>query len=376
MLEHKYRASLQRKGAVYWALAPLSLLFAGLAKRRRVYFQTHPEKVTRLPVPVIVVGNIVIGGTGKTPVVIALVQALRQRGYNPGVIARGYVRGDVGGDARGAKRTERRHHKHTPAHRDAPLTVHADTDPALAGDEPVLIAQRTGVPVVVCPQRGQAGLFLLAAHPEVNILISDDGLQHYALAREVELVLFDARGAGNGRLLPAGPLRETLARPRDATLFVGTDIAPALASEALKTTTPAFRIELRPGALYQLANPTHVQPLAQLAGKSVAAFAGIANPERFFATLHHVGAQVEAHPLPDHYAFSATTFDASRRSTCVITEKDAVKCARLPACRHDSRLWVLPVNAHLPEALLDLILSKISSTFHLSLGNPHGRETA
>jgi len=195
-----------RRGPLACALWPLSRLFRALAAARAGLYRTGVFKAVRLPVPVVVVGNIFIGGTGKTPLTIWLVEALRAAGFTPGVISRGH-----GGKGEGA-------HEVTPA-----------SSAQQAGDEPLLIARRTGCPVMVGRARAEAGRALLAAHPEVDVLVADDGLQHYALGRDVEIVLFDGRGVGNGWLLPAGPLREPPSRRRDFTVVNAPEIPASLA---------------------------------------------------------------------------------------------------------------------------------------------------
>lgn len=194
-----------RRGPLACALWPVSLLFRALSALRRLLFRTGVLSSARLPVPVVVVGNIFIGGTGKTPLTIWLVEALRAAGMKPGVVSRGF-----GSSGEGAR------------------AVTALSSPAEVGDEPVLIAARTGVPVMVSRARAEAGRALLAAHPDVDVIVTDDGLQHYALQRDVEVVLFDGRGAGNGWTLPAGPLREPPSRRRDFTVINAPELAPAL----------------------------------------------------------------------------------------------------------------------------------------------------
>ncbi|MBW8901401.1 MAG: tetraacyldisaccharide 4'-kinase, partial [Massilia sp.] len=189
-----------RRGPLALTLWPLSLLFGALSGSRRALYRAGVLRAEKLPVPVIVVGNIFIGGTGKTPLTIWLASVLRDAGFHPGVISRGH--GRAGEEA---------------------LAVHAASSSEEAGDEPLLIAQRAQCPVVVGRRRVQAGRSLLAAHPEVDVIISDDGLQHYSLARDLEIVLFDARGVGNGFLLPAGPLREPPSRRRDFTVVNGAE---------------------------------------------------------------------------------------------------------------------------------------------------------
>jgi len=197
-----------RRGPLACALWPVSVLFGGIVGVRAQLFRAGILKSERLPVPVVVVGNIYIGGTGKTPLTIWLVQALRDAGFTPGVISRGF-----GSDVSG------------------PRPVTASSPPREVGDEPVLIAARTGCPVMVGRQRVAAGRALLAAHPEVDILVADDGLQHYAMRRDVEIALFDSRGVGNGWLLPAGPLREKPSRRRDVTVVNAPQLGSELAAQ-------------------------------------------------------------------------------------------------------------------------------------------------
>lgn len=336
-IERRYADGLQRKGWVYWIFLIFSWMFRWFARRRRQYFLHHPDRSVQLPVPVIIVGNIVAGGTGKTPVVIALTQALRRHGAVPGVISRGYR-------SRNSDTSE-------------VLAVESTTSPQCCGDEALLVAQRTLAPVFVHPQRLKAAYALLKKHPEVNVLIFDDGLQHYAVARQFELVVFGRQGVGNGAYLPAGPLRESIGRERDATLFVAADPVPGLSADA-----PAFHLPLVPDALYRLSQPEVRLDLASLQGRHIAAFAGIGDPEKFFHTLRHAGAVVDGYALPDHYHFLDDPFQQTLRDMIVITEKDAVKCALNPAYRNDPRLWVLPVSVQLDDSLVHLILTKLSSS--------------
>jgi tetraacyldisaccharide 4'-kinase len=309
---------------------PLSLLFGALSALRRALYANGILRSERLPVPVVVVGNIFIGGTGKTPLTIWLVEALRQRGYVPGVISRGY----------GAKN-------------DAPRSVTADSSPLEVGDEPVLIAARTSCPVMVGRDRVAAAKALLAAHPEVDLVFSDDGLQHYALQRDIEIVLCDVRGNGNGWLLPAGPLREPASRRRDFTVVNG-------AQRPRGIPTDAFSMRLVGDVAERLRDRTQRMPLKEFAGQErrILAAAGIGNPSRFFSTLRAAGLQFDEMPLPDHYDFSANPFDGSTAELILITEKDAVKCAHHAALKNDARIWVVPVTAHIDAALADNIVEK------------------
>ena len=308
-------------------LLPLSWLFGLLAATRRALYRTGLYQAQRLPVPVVVVGNLTVGGSGKTPLVIALARALAQRGWHPGVISRGY----------GASAA-------------MPREVHADADPAAVGDEPLLI--RRACPVFVGRRRPAAGRALLAAYPEVDLIIADDGLQHYALARDFEIAVFDARGAGNGRLLPAGPLREPLARAAslDAVVFNG--------EADLQLSAPAWRMHLAAQDFYQLVDPAIRRPAADFVsapGAPIAALAGIGSPARFFATLRALGLHCEEHPFPDHHAYTAADLRAITAQIIVMTEKDAIKCAVFG----DPRIWVLPVAAQVDPGLLDALLEKI-----------------
>ncbi|NRR31643.1 tetraacyldisaccharide 4'-kinase [Oxalobacteraceae bacterium] len=354
-----------RRGPLACALWPLSLLFGALTALRAALYRVGVLKSARLPVPVVVVGNIFIGGTGKTPLTIWLVQALREAGMHPGVISRGH-----GADA------------------SIPRRVTAASTPQEVGDEPLLIALRTGCPVMVGRDRAATGRALLAAEPTINVLVTDDGLQHYALQRDVEIILFDGRGAGNGWLLPAGPLRESRRRRRDftvinaplldAALLRSTGVAPGAAHSAgaAQAWTQAGAAPLagarQGGALQmtlagdvaeQLRERGQRRSLASLAAESraglrVAAAAGIGNPERFFAMLRAAGLQFQPLPLPDHHDFLDRPFDGLDAQLILMTEKDAVKCAQINDLKDDPRLWVVPVSARIDAALAQQIVEK------------------
>lgn len=321
-----------RRGLLAWSLLPLALLFRLLAALRRLLFRAGLLKSERLPVPVVVVGNIFIGGTGKTPLTIWLVHALRAAGLTPGVISRGH----------GGKES-------------APRAVTLESDPLEVGDEPLLIAARAGCPVVVGRRRAQAGRALLGLHPEVDVLVADDGLQHYALARDVEILLFDGRGVGNGWTLPAGPLREPPARRRDFTVVNAPEIPPALARAVQGQ---PYRMQLAGGLAEPLARPGAPVPLSSLAGRRIAAAAGIGNPGRFFAMLRSHGLAFTELPLPDHHDFLDQPFAGLDADVILITEKDAVKCRQLDNLKDDPRLWVVPVTAQLDPALAEQIVEK------------------
>jgi tetraacyldisaccharide 4'-kinase len=321
-----------RRGPLACALWPVSLLFRALSGLRAGLYRAGVLKAGRLPVPVIVVGNIFIGGTGKTPLTIWLAQALVEAGLKPGVISRGH-----GGDGQ------------------APRAVTLESNTAEVGDEPLLIARRAGVPVVVARKRFEAGRALLAAHPEVDVLITDDGLQHYALARDIEVLLFDGRGVGNGWLLPAGPLREGPQRRRDFTVVNAPEITPQLASSVGGS---PFRMQVVGDSAERLNDPAQRRPLSAFAGRRVLAAAGIGNPGRFFALLRGAGLAFAELPLPDHYDFRENPFAGVDADVILITEKDAVKCGQLENLKDDPRLWVVPVTARIDAALAEHIVEK------------------
>ena len=321
-----------RRGPLACALFPVSLLFRLLSSLRARLYRSGALKSTRLPVPVIVVGNIFIGGTGKTPLTIWLAAALRAAGFTPGIISRGH-----GGE--GA----------------LPREVTPASSASDVGDEPLLMARRTGCPVVVARARADAGRALLAAHPEVDVLIMDDGLQHYALQRDIELVLFDGRGVGNGWLLPAGPLREAPSRRRDFTVVNAPHLSPELAAAVGPR---PFQMQLIGSHAERLVAPHERVGLATLGGRRIVAAAGIGNPGRFFAMLTAAGLAFTALPLPDHHDFLDDPFAAIDADVILITEKDAVKCGQIENLKHDPRLWVVPVTAQLDAALAEQIVEK------------------
>jgi tetraacyldisaccharide 4'-kinase len=321
-----------RRGPLACALFPVSLLFRALSALRVRLYRSGVLASTRLPVPVIVVGNIFIGGTGKTPLTIWLAAALRAAGFTPGIISRGH----------GGKEA-------------LPRAVTVDASAADVGDEPLLIARRTGCPVVVGRVRADAGLALLAAHPEVDVLITDDGLQHYALARDIELVLFDGRGVGNGWLLPAGPLREPPSRRRDFTVVNAPHLSPELAAAVGPR---PFQMQLLGRHAERLAAPCERVDLAALQGRRIVAAAGIGNPGRFFAMLKAAGLAFAELPLPDHHDFRDNPFAGVDADVILVTEKDAVKCGQIENLKNDPRLWVVPVTAQIDAALAEQIVEK------------------
>ncbi|HSN18806.1 MAG TPA: tetraacyldisaccharide 4'-kinase [Gammaproteobacteria bacterium] len=282
-----------------WFLIPLAWLFWLLSMLRRALLRP-----ASLPVPVIVVGNITVGGTGKTPFVLWLVDELKRRGRKPGIITRGY-----GGDAR------------TPQH------VLPDGDPRRVGDEAVLLARRSGVPVVAGRDRVAAARTLLGSG-KVDVIVSDDGLQHYRLPRRHEFVLLDgSRGLGNGWLIPAGPLRETEAR------LSGVQVVIKRVPGGDFTWPDALRMSLKTDAAVSLGTGER-RPLGAFAGQRVHAVAGIGNPQQFFATLEAAGLKVDGRALPDHAVLGMTELSFRDDAPVFMTEKDAVKCAGLALSRH------------------------------------------
>ena len=321
-----------RRGVLACLLWPASKLFQLIVNFRFALFVLGYKSQTRLTVPVIVIGNIFIGGTGKTPLVIWLVQQLTQAGWKPGVISRGYG-----------------------ASADTITEVDATSLANVVGDEPLLIALRAACPVMVGRDRVAAAHALLAAHPEINLIISDDGLQHYALARDVEILMFDQRGMGNGWLLPAGPLREAAQRRRDfAVLNAPAGVAVAgIGSDAV-------RMQLIPDKLFCLSRPAQHMALTDVKGKRIVAAAGIGHPQRYFAMLRAAGLEFDELSLNDHHVFSADTFCAVDADLILITEKDAVKCRQIATLQDDARIWVVPVSAQLDSGFMLQLLNKIS----------------
>ncbi|HEV7166185.1 MAG TPA: tetraacyldisaccharide 4'-kinase [Gammaproteobacteria bacterium] len=309
-----------------WFFIPLAWLFWLLSSLRRATYGLGVLQRASLPAPVIVVGNVSVGGTGKTLFVIWLAAALTQRGYKAGIISRGY-----GGKAR------------------QPMLVTPDSDPGIAGDEAVLLARRTGLPVAVCRDRAAAALMLCSRYP-IDVLLSDDGLQHYRLPRDLEIVLLDGdRGLGNGWLLPAGPLRETEHRLDEA------DITVIKRSGAGQFTWPgAIYMPLLAETAVSLADGRRM-PLAEFAGRSVHALAGIGNPEQFFATLAAAGMQVDGRALTDHTSLTPADLQFADDKPVFMTEKDAVKCRSMALPRH----WYVEASAHFAESDQALILERM-----------------
>jgi tetraacyldisaccharide 4'-kinase len=316
-----------RAGAPPWWLMPWAFAFRGLVALRRLLYRRGLLRRVRLPCPVIVVGNLSVGGTGKTPLVIWLAARLRELGFEPGVVTRGY--GGAGVAAR---------------------LVEPGDDPRAAGDEPVLLARRSGARVAAGTDRPAAARLLIAAG--CNLIVSDDGLQHYALERDCEIAVVDgARLLGNGWLLPAGPLREPRARLVAADLIVANGEQTAFPEALTMRLRALHAVALSGGA---------VRPLGAFAGTAVHAVAGIGNPQRFFEMLRGLGIEVLAHALDDHARIGRADIDFSDRRAVLMTEKDAVKCAQFA----DERHWAVPIDAYFDAAdsvkLLDIVARSVA----------------
>lgn len=308
------------------ALQPLSWLYRGLAAAHRHLLSSPSAAVPGKPV--VVVGNVVVGGAGKTPTVIALVHWLRSQGWHPGVVSRGY--GRDGADL---------------------VDVGPDRGAGESGDEPLLIHLRTGAPLVVGRDRVAAARALCARHPEVDLIVSDDGLQHHRLARDVEVVVFDGRGAGNGLLLPAGPLRQPLpaAAPERMLVIYNADqpSTPLPGFVAQRSLAGAVPLE----AWWQGARGV-ASPLQAFAGRPVLAAAGMGDPERFFRMLEQAGLQILRLPLPDHARFSPLPWPADTQEV-LVTEKDAVKLR--PGTTGGARVWVVALDFSLPAGFTEAL---------------------
>jgi len=341
----------QRRGGGALLLLPFALVFATGMRIRRALYRRGWLKPWRAPIPVIVVGNITVGGTGKTPLVIAIVGMLRQHGYTPGVVSRGYGR---------VPSTE-----HDPS---GVVRVFPDVaTPEHFGDEPVLIARRAQVPVFISPDRPSAVQALRRTHADIDVVVSDDGLQHYALGRDIEIAVVDGeRGFGNGLPLPAGPLREPVERLREVDAVVvnggNSDRVPAGRQFAMRLGGERF--------VSLAGKECSSAEFALLArGRPVAAVAGIGHPERFFSHLERLGVAARTHAFPDHHHYQASDLRLPGAELVVMTEKDAVKCAAFA----DARIWYLRVEAILPPEFDAFLLERLAA---VKSREAHGSQTA
>ena len=324
-MHHMILNAWRQKNLLFYAvLLPLSWLFSLIIKLRRQLYRVGLLRSRKLPVPVIVVGNINVGGSGKTPVVIWLVEQLRKLGYQPGVISRGYGRTDTEVKA-----------------------VSSHSKPSEVGDEPLLIYQRSQCPVFVGADRGVVGEALLAQHAECNVIISDDGLQHYRLQRDVEIAVVDMQTLSK-QLLPAGPMREPITRLASVDLIVGHGLTQA---------ENAFAMQLNAGIFYNLAAPEKQVDADYFANKKIAAIAGIGQPDKFFKQLASMHIKAESLPYPDHHSYTEGELEKIDAEVVLMTEKDAVKCRRFAKPHY----WVLPVEAAIDDALMEKLASLLNT---------------
>jgi tetraacyldisaccharide 4'-kinase len=310
----------RRRGLLAWLLWPASLLFGLAAFLRRIF-----TKRRKAGVPVIVVGNLTVGGSGKTPLVLWIAEHLRANGWHPAIVSRGY-----------------------PLKISLPRAVTLVSDPAEVGDEPVLLARRSGCPVWVGADRLAVIRALREAHPDDDVLVIDDGLQHYRLARDIEIAVVDARGFGNGFLLPAGPLREPRSRLRSVDAVVAHGGGPE-----------GYAMALEGAELHRMTDARERRTAGAFAGKKVHAVAGIGDPNRFFLHLARLGLKVLPHPFPDHHPFRAADLEfgdaPGEERPVLLTEKDAVKLR--PFAR--AHWWVLPVTAKVDPAFGEWLLRRL-----------------
>lgn len=327
-----------KQAAWLWLLLPISWLYGMVVTTRRYAYRRGWLSSYRAPIPVMVIGNISVGGSGKTPLIITLVTHLQQQGVKVGVISRGY-----GG-----------------AREQMPALVYTDSLPDIVGDEPCLIVAATQAPMAVCPDRKQAIETLLAANPDLQMIIADDGLQHHALKRDIEWIVVDStRGFGNQQLLPTGFLREPISRLEGSTVIYHQ--APnKIASACDHQSDPSLTMQLVPSALQPIWQASQARQIPPKAGDTVHAVSGIGYPQRFFDTLAQLQFNVIGHPYPDHHAFHLNDLYQYTEHPIIITSKDAVKIRPLLQApnRHNqdrkqalaARLWVLPVTAALSNA--------------------------
>ena len=311
-----------RRGPLAWLLWPASLAFGLAVVVRRALYALRVLPSAHPGVPVIVVGNLTVGGSGKTPLVLWIAELLKSRGWAPAIVSRGY----------GAKLA---------GPRAATVADDADT----VGDEPIVLSRRSGCPVWVGADRLSVIEALRGAHPDVDVLLLDDGLQHYRLQRDVEIAVVDARGWGNGFLLPAGPLREPRGRLRSVDAVVS----------HRNPEIPGFRMALQGDTVHRMTDARDRRAAQSFRGEKVHAVAGIGHPNRFFLHLTALGVRVMPHPFPDHHRFTPKDLDFGDDAPVMMTEKDAVKLRRYAR----PNWWVLPVSAQLDPGFGDWLLGKL-----------------
>ncbi|MDH3672562.1 MAG: tetraacyldisaccharide 4'-kinase [Gammaproteobacteria bacterium] len=312
----------EKRTALRFLLIPASWLYRLLAASRRGCYKVGLMRVTRVPAPVVVVGNISVGGTGKTPLVLWLSKFLTEQGFQPGIVLRGY----------GGHQT------------DAGVIAGPGSDPAVVGDEALLLARNSSCPVFVSRNRARAAQMLVRDH-DCNVILSDDGLQHYAMARDVEIAVIDGdRRFGNGHQLPAGPLRESPKR------LLAVDICVVNG----RPHAGELGMQLAGLAFHQVTAPETQLETSAFRGQRVHAVAGIGCPQRFFSHLRDLGIEAKEHPFPDHYQFTAQDIEFNDDWVVIMTEKDAVKCEQLADQRH----WYLAVAAK-PDPKLGMLVLKL-----------------
>lgn len=301
-------------------LTAFTMLFVDIVRFRRFLYRQGYLKSRKVTCPVIVVGNISVGGTGKTPLVIALAERLKQEGYHPAIVSRGY-----GGQNKVARLVS----EYSSAHE--------------VGDEVVLMAKKTACPVAVAVKRVEAAQ-LICEKTACDVILTDDGLQHYALQRDIEIAVVDGeRRFGNNNCLPGGPLREPLERLKEVDFIIVNGTAQE-EREIPMTITAEIAINLKTG---------EEKPLADFKGQNCHAIAGIGNPERFFNLLLAKGLNPKNHPFPDHHIFKAKHINFKDSLPILMTEKDAVKCTELANDKH----WHVPISANLPDAFFERLLN-------------------
>jgi len=316
-----------RRGALAWLLWPVSLAFGFLVLLRKLLYRLSILESSHPGIPVVVVGNLTAGGSGKTPLVLWIAELLKARGWSPAIVSRGY--GGAGGPPRAA-------------------TLASEADEV--GDEPIVLARRSGCPVWIGADRVKVIEALRAQHPEVDVVVLDDGLQHYRLRRDLEIAVVDSRGFGNRWLLPAGPLREPPGRLRTVHAVVSHQ-APDL-----ETRNPnVFEMRLEGEVAHRMSDARDRQPLGAWRGQTVHAVAGIGNPSRFFLHVGRLGPKVVPHPFADHHRFSAAELEFGDAAPVLMTEKDAVKLRR----HARPNWWVLPVTANLAPAFGGWLLNEL-----------------